>query len=85
MNKNEKKEHKEKKEKKEKEKEAQKKPNDLQKSKTKTKWHQNDAKMVPETTPNHRNELGGFPLEARGMRRSNKNMPQRPTRCLTGC
>ena len=69
----------------EKKKDAQKKPNDLQElCSSSTKLHQKCAKVVPKTTPNHRNDAGTISLEARGVQRLKKQTRTAPERRRNG-
>ena len=66
-------------EKMEKKKDAQKEPNDLQELWTfSAKSHKKGAKVVPKTTPTHRNDVGTVPFEARGLQKLKKQARTAP-------
>ena len=68
----------------EKKKDARKKPSDLQELCTfSAKVHQKRAKVVPKTKPNHRNDAGTVPFEARGVHKL-KKQARTPPLCQKG-
>ena len=63
----------------EKKKDARKEPNDLQElCAFSAKVHRKCAKVVPKTKPNHRNDAGTVPFEARGLHKLKKQARTAP-------